>query len=54
MTRMQRVTLVSILLAATAVGSSSCGGVAEAPSGQDDATTDSTVETVSLHIEGMT
>lgn len=54
MTRMQRVTLVGILLAATAVGSSACGGVAEAPSGQDDATTDSTVETVSLHIEGMT
>ncbi len=53
MTRMQRVTLVSIVLAAMAVGSSACGD-AEAPSGQGDATTDSPVETVSLRIEGMT
>ncbi len=54
MARIQRVTLVGMLLAATAVGSIACGGSAEVPSGLDDATTDGTVETVSLHIEGMT
>ena len=53
MKRTQRLILISILLAGVAIGAVACGGPAETPS-PEEATTDASVETVSLKIEGMT
>ena len=53
MKRTQRLTLISILLAGVAIGTVACGGPDEAPS-PEEATTEPSVETVSLEIEGMT
>ena len=53
MKRTRRLSLSGILLAAVAIGAVACGGSGEAPS-LEDTTTDGTVKTVSLKIEGMT
>ena len=53
MKRKQRLILISILLAGVMIGAVACGGSSEAPS-PEEATTDASVETVSLKIEGMT
>jgi len=53
MNRTQRLSLISLLLAGVVIGAVACGGPAEAPSPGAE-TTDGSVETISLKIEGMT
>ena len=53
MKRTQRLSVISILLVGTAIGTIACGGADERRSAETT-TIDASVETVSLKIEGMT